>query len=137
VIPGEVSHSLDLRHGDDQVRERAVEGLRETARSIAAGRGGGNRWQPRQESGAVPTDPGLTALLARAVEDLGYRVERLPSGAGHDAAELAEIAPIAMLFVRCLGGISHNPAESVSSGDVAVAIEATSRFLALVAEARS
>jgi len=39
-----------------------------------------------------------------------------------------------MLFVRCLGGISHNPAESVSPGDVAAAIEATSRFLALVAE---
>jgi allantoate deiminase len=137
VIPGEVSLSLDLRHADDRVRVHAVESLRETARGIAAGRGGENHWQLRQESGAVPTDPELTALLARAVADLGYRVERMPSGAGHDAAELAETAPIAMLFVRCPGGISHNPAESVSPGDVAAAIEATSRFLALVAETRS
>jgi allantoate deiminase len=137
VIPGEVSLSLDLRHGDDRVREHAVESLRETARGIAAGRGGENRWQARQETGAVPTDPGLTGLLARAVADLGCRVERLPSGAGHDAAKLAKIAPAAMLFVRCPGGISHNPAESVSPGDVAAAIEATSRFMALVAETRS
>jgi acetylornithine deacetylase/succinyl-diaminopimelate desuccinylase-like protein len=76
-------------------------------------------------------------LLARTVADLGYRVEHLPSGAGHDAAELAGITPIAMLFVRCPGGISHNPAESVSPGDVAAAIEAMGRFLVLVAETRS
>jgi allantoate deiminase len=136
VIPGEVSLSLDLRHGDDRVRERAVASLRETARGIAADRGGENRWQLRQESSAVPTDPGLTALLARAVADLGYRVERLPSGAGHDAAQLAEIAPTAMLFVRCEKGISHNPAESVEQEDVAAAIEVTSRFLKLVEESR-
>ncbi len=136
VIPGEVDLGLDLRHGDDGVRERAVENLRETAGGIAAKRGVKSHWQARQESGAVPTDQELTKLLARAVEDLGYRVERLPSGAGHDAAEVAGIAPVAMLFVRCPGGISHNPAESVSPGDVAVAIEATSRFLALVADAR-
>jgi allantoate deiminase len=137
VIPGEVSLCLDLRHGDDRVRERGVEGLREKARSIAANRGAEHSWQLRQESGAVPTDQGLTALLARAVADLGYRVEHLPSGAGHDAAELSEIAPTAMLFVRCAGGISHNPAESVSPGDVAAAIEVTSRFLSLVAKTRS
>jgi allantoate deiminase len=136
VIPGEVSLSLDLRHGDDGVRERAVESLRETTNGITAGRGGEDRWQARQDSGAVPTDPELTTLLARAVEDIGYRVERLPSGAGHDAAQVAEVAPIAMLFVRCLGGISHNPAEAVSAGDVAAAIEVTSRFLKLVAESR-
>ena len=136
VIPGEASLSLDLRHGDDRVRERAVETLRERARRIAEVRGGEACWQARQDRGAVPMDAGLTALLARAVADLGYRVERLPSGAGHDAAEVAELAPVAMLFVRCPGGISHNPAESVSPGDVAAAIEAMSRFLTLVAETR-
>jgi acetylornithine deacetylase/succinyl-diaminopimelate desuccinylase-like protein len=49
---------------------------------------------------------------------------------------MAEIAPIAMLFVRCEKGISHNPAESVEQVDVAVAIEVTSCFLKLVAELR-
>jgi allantoate deiminase len=136
VIPGEVSLSLDLRHGDDRVREYAVESLRETAGEIAAGRGVEHRWQVSEESGAVHTDPGLTAVLARAVEELGYRAERLPSGAGHDAAKLAEIAPTAMLFVRCEKGISHNPAESVEQEDVSAAIEVTSRFLKLVAESK-
>jgi allantoate deiminase len=54
---------------------------------------------------------------------------RLPSGAGHDAAMLASIVPATMLFVRCRGGISHNPAESVEEGDVAAAIDALERFL--------
>jgi allantoate deiminase len=60
----------------------------------------------------------------------------MPSGAGHDAAAVAAIAPIAMLFVRCHDGISHNPAESVQAEDAAVAVEVTSRFLELVAEDR-
>ena len=136
VIPGEANLSLDLRHQNDAVRERAVGGLRERAEKIAAARDEETRWQVRQESGAVPADPGLTALLARAIEDLEIPVHRLPSGAGHDAAQVAEISPSAMLFVRCEGGISHNPAESVEAEDVAVAIEATSRFLALLAETR-
>ena len=134
VIPGEASLSLDLRHGDDSVRERAVRSLRERAGEIAAARGEECRWQVRQESSAVPTDPGLTALLARAIEDLGAPAHRLPSGAGHDAAEMAKIAPSVMLFVRCEKGISHNPAESVEQEDVAAAVEVTSRFLKLVAE---
>jgi allantoate deiminase len=50
---------------------------------------------------------------------------------------MAKIAPIAMLFVRCEKGISHNPAESVEQEDVAAAVEVTSRFLKLVAESGS
>ena len=56
---------------------------------------------------------------------------RLPSGAGHDAAMMAHIAPTAMLFVRSRGG-SHNPAESVEEADVAVALEALERLLRAV-----
>ena len=136
VIPGEVNLSLDLRHGDDGVRESALEALRERAEGIAAARGINSFWRVRQESRAVPTDEDLSATLARAVEDLGMPAHRLPSGAGHDAAEVAAIAPVAMLFVRCEGGVSHNPAESVKEGDVAVAIEAMSGFLGLLAGER-
>ena len=84
----------------------------------------------------MQTDAGLTTLLARAVEDFGLPSHRLPSGVGHDAAEVAAVAPVAMLFVRCEGGISHNPAESVKKEDVAVVIEVMSRFLALLAGER-
>jgi len=136
VISGEASLSLDLRHPEDVVREHAVQTLRERAQEIAEGRSEECRWQVGQESDAVPADTGLTALLARAIEDLGTPAHRLPSGAGHDAAQVAKITPIAMLFVRCERGISHNPAESVKQGDVAAAIEVTSRFLKLVAESK-
>ena len=61
-------------------------------------------------------------------------MKHLPSGAGHDAAALAAVAPWTMLFVRCRGGISHHPDESVEPADVEVALEVTSRFLSLLAE---
>ena len=70
----------------------------------------------------------------RAIEAAGYPVLALPSGAGHDAVMLAQIAPVAMLFIRCAGGISHNPAESVAAEDVAAAIEAMERFLLLMTD---
>ncbi|MBV8221695.1 MAG: M20/M25/M40 family metallo-hydrolase, partial [Solirubrobacterales bacterium] len=74
----------------------------------------------------------LTKLLAEAVVSCGQPVVRLTSGAGHDAAMLSTIAPVAMLFVRCSGGVSHNPAESVTVDDAAAAIDATTQFLELV-----
>ena len=134
VIPGEARLSLDLRHGDDAVRERLRDHFEQRAGEIARARRCGQEWRLRQETAAVPVDPRLSALLGRAVEDAGITVHRLPSGAGHDAAQMAALTPIAMLFVRCEGGISHNPAESVAKEDVAVAIEVMGRFLQLVAE---
>ena len=61
-------------------------------------------------------------------------VWRLPE-AGHDAAQMAALVPVAMLFVRCEEGISHNPAESVAREDVEVAVGVLQRFLRLIAEA--
>ena len=79
-------------------------------------------------------DPGLSALLGKAVEDAGLAVHRLPSGAGHDAAQMAALTPIAMLFVRFEDGTSHNPAESVKKEDAAAAIGVMKRFLRLMGE---
>jgi allantoate deiminase len=137
VIPGETQLSLDLRHADDAVRERLRDYFEQRAGEIAAARGCAHSWQLRQETPAVPTDPELSALLGKAVEGAGMNVHRLPSGAGHDAAQMAALTPVAMLFVRCEDGISHNPAESVTQEDVAVAIEVMGRFLGLMAEAHS
>ena len=89
-------------------------------------------WDVLQETAAVDCSTELTELVAEAVAASGHPVVRLASGAGHDAVMLSTIAPIAMLFVRCAGGVSHNPAESVTVEDVAAAIDATTRFLELV-----
>jgi allantoate deiminase len=129
VIPSRARLTLDVRHGDDGVRAAACERLRERAQEIAAERSVGVEWEVVQETPAVACSPELTALLADAVAAAGHRVARLPSGAGHDAAVMARIAPIAMLFVRCAGGVSHNPAEHVDAADVAVAIDVTTAFL--------
>ena len=67
--------------------------------------------------------------LGAAVAAEGISVRRLPSGAGHDGMAMIALADIGMLFVRCTGGISHNPAEAISEGDVAVAARVFLRFI--------
>ena len=89
-------------------------------------------WQVGNGTRAVDTSAALADKVAEAVAANGQPVLRLPSGAGHDAAIVSTIAPAAMLFVRCAGGVSHNPAESVTVQDVAAAIDATTSFLELV-----
>ena len=71
----------------------------------------------------------LQDRLAAAVAAEGHAVRRLTSGAGHDAAILARICPAAMLFVRCAGGLSHDPRESVLEDDVAVALDVLERVV--------
>jgi allantoate deiminase len=130
VIPAAVTASLDVRHPDDGARERAVETLRAAAAGAAGARGVHAAWELVQANAAVPCDPGLADALARAVQAQGVAVERLASGAGHDGVALAALTPVAMLFVRCAGGISHHPGESVRADDVAVAIDVLERTLA-------
>jgi allantoate deiminase len=123
VIPGEVTLSLDVRHLDNNVRETARNRLRQKANEIAMRRELTVDWNVIQQTEPITCDEGLSALLASAIQAAGYPVERMPSGAGHDAVALQPITPVSMLFVRCAKGISHNPAESVEVEDVAVAIE--------------
>jgi allantoate deiminase len=136
VIPAHASLTLDVRHLDDATRETACADLRARAEAIAARRGTAVAWTDVQATPAVACGRALTAELEAAVADAGVRVRRLPSGAGHDAAVMSRLCEVAMLFVRCAGGISHNPAEAVSAADVAVAIDVTSRLLDRLAHAR-
>jgi allantoate deiminase len=76
-------------------------------------------------------------LLERAIEDLGQRAIKLPSGAGHDAQIMARLCPSAMLFVRCRGGISHNPAEYASPADIGIGTAALVRFIERFAETQT
>lgn len=134
VIPGQVILSLDVRHQDDSVREQACHQLEERAREISLARDTSFFWQLLQERDSVSCVPRLTQLLVQAIEEVGYPLHTLPSGAGHDAVVLSELTDIAMLFVRCRGGISHHPAESVNASDVAVAIQVLGHFLQLLSE---
>lgn len=134
VIPGRVAFSLDLRHPDDLIREQALADLRAEAHAIAERRGVGDDWQMFADEPSLACSPRLIDLQAKVVGDAGYPVLMVASGAGHDGVMMATLTEIAMFFVRCRGGISHSPAESVALEDVAVAIEALERFILLLAE---
>ncbi|MHB8589413.1 MAG: allantoate amidohydrolase [Candidatus Dormibacteraceae bacterium] len=132
VVPGEVTLSLDIRHTNEADRLQAAKRLLEIAETIATQRDIGLATTLMSANSAVACSPRLTSVLERAVEELGYPPLRLPSGAGHDAVVMAGLTEIAMLFVRCKGGVSHNPAESVTEADVDVAIEVLVKFLELL-----
>ncbi len=134
VIPGQVTLSLDVRHQHDTIREQALLEMEARGREIGQARHITFVWQPLEAHEAVPCSAHLTQLFGRAIEEVGYPVHRLPSGAGHDAAIMSTLTGMAMLFVRCKGGISHNPAESVTSEDVGVAIDVLERFIRLLAQ---
>jgi allantoate deiminase len=136
VISGRAVATLDARHADDAVRAEAVAKLEQLAAGIARRRSLELTWSVRLDNPAVAMDPELSALLGDAVEATGQPLVRLPSGAGHDAAALADLVGVAMLFVRCDGGISHHPDESVHDDDVAAALVALDGFLERVAERR-
>jgi allantoate deiminase len=134
VIPGEVNLTLDTRHPDDAVRRRAGEQFHQRAEVIAATRKVNVDISKVHEADSVACDEQLSMLLDTAVLRRQRKVIRLPSGAGHDAAAMAAITPVAMLFVRCKGGISHDPDESVKRDDIAMAISVMSDFIHSMAE---
>ena len=134
VIPGQVTLSLDVRHQDDTMREQACERLESRGREIAQSRGVAMEWHLLGAHRSVPCAPHLRALLAQAIADQNIESYSLPSGAGHDAVPMSLLTDVTMLFVRCAGGISHSPAESVVRDDVAIALATLQRFVALMAE---
>ena len=129
VIPGHVVLSLDIRHQDDAIREQARQALYEQARQIEGQRQLVLDWQLTQENRTIACSPRLIHLLEQAIEETGNPVLTLASGAGHDGVVMSKLTDVAMLFVRCAGGISHNPAEAVLEDDVAVAITVLERFI--------
>ena len=123
AIPGRVTLSLDVRHADDALREQAVHALRRAAERTAAEGRCALEWVDISTTPAVACAPHLVELLSAAVD--GSRPpQRMVSGAGHDAAQLARLTPMAMLFVRCRGGVSHRPDEFCAAADAEAALRA-------------
>jgi allantoate deiminase len=133
VIPGACHATLDVRHADNRVRESAVATFIEAAREIAANRNLAVNFELRFDQPAVPMDAQLITRLEAAVAATGAPVHIMTSGAGHDAMVLAERLPVAMLFLRTPGGLSHHPDEAVREEDVEAALQAGMAFLENVA----
>jgi allantoate deiminase len=128
VIPGHVRFSIDLRSPDDARRLAAVADLCARIEAIAAARGVIASVAKTHEEGAYVCDPGVIAGLQKAVEAAGVPARLLPSGAGHDTMAMGRLCPAGMLFVRCKGGVSHNPLESITVEDCAMGLKALTRF---------
>ena len=134
VIPGAVTCTLDLRSADEARLQEARHELEDIGRRICRQRNIQLSWRLVQESRPVCCDPVLTDLLAGAIREAGYDLVRLVSGAGHDAVPIAQVAPAAMLFVRCFEGISHNPLEDVAAADIAASLRVADNFIRLLIE---
>lgn len=118
VVPATATFTVDLRNTDEaklvEAEKRmatfladavAAEGCTMTTRTLA-------RFEP------VIFDPAVVSLVEQTAKDLGHSVMRMPSGAGHDAQMLARVCPTAMVFTPSHEGLSHNPAEYTSPGDL-------------------
>ena len=117
VIPGRVSFTLDIRAPADAQRKLAVAEIVRRIEAIAKRRDLSLQIDVTHENRTVPCAPWLKRKSREAVAAESYGVFELPSGAGHDGMAMIDIADVAMLFVRCRGGISHNPAEHVELAD--------------------
>ena len=129
VIPGSVRFTVDVRAPVDAKRVRAAQAICAGIEAICGRRGLTQRNERTQEQGVAACAPWLVGRMERAIEAEGLQVRRLPSGAGHDGMAIQTIADIAMIFVRCKKGISHNPAEAITAEDAAAGARVLLRFI--------
>ncbi|WP_426435333.1 allantoate amidohydrolase [Bradyrhizobium genosp. P] len=129
VIPGKVSFTMDIRAPGDMHRKRAVADIVRRIEAIAKRRELSLQIDVTHENRSVPCAPWLQSQIAGAVAAEGFAVFELPSGAGHDGMAMVDIADIGMIFVRCRGGVSHNPAEHVEPADADTGARVLLRFI--------
>lgn len=129
VIPGTVTFTLDLRSADETTLKSAATELENEALKVSRNRNLELTWNLVQQTEPVTCSPNLNNLLSEAIAACGYEKINLVSGAGHDAVPISSVAPVAMLFVRCFEGISHNPLENAEPQDLAAAIRVSETFL--------
>jgi allantoate deiminase len=128
VVPGLARFSLDVRSPRDEWRRRAVSDIHAACAAIAGKRRVEAIFLPVHEAPAYVCDARIVAGFDRVLAGMGQPAFHLPSGAGHDTMVMGGLAPAGMLFVRCAGGVSHNPGESITPDDGALGLAALTRF---------
>jgi beta-ureidopropionase / N-carbamoyl-L-amino-acid hydrolase len=112
VVPGEVFFTVDLRHPDERELDKMEHEYQEVLPKIAAELKLELEEKRIWNSPAVTFAPELIECVRQGAAKAGYSSREMASGAGHDAAYINRVTPTTMIFVPCLGGISHNEAES-------------------------
>ena len=129
VIPGAVVFSADIRAADDAIRDAAVNDVTREIIAIGKRRGMDVRIEETYKAKGCACAPWLMDQLEAAVIEEGVSPRRLFSGAGHDAMAMVDLTDVAMLFVRCEKGISHNPAEAITAADAGTGARVLLRFM--------
>jgi allantoate deiminase len=138
VIPGRAEFSLDLRAESDDKRDGVLGLVRAAADEIAGRRGLGFAEREIYRADAVVCDVGLRAAIEAGIRSTGDTEPiSMWSRAGHDGMAVADLTPIAMLFIRCRDGVSHSPDEHVRVQDVAAALDAFDAAVRAVAASRA
>jgi len=137
VIPGMVEMSIEIRSTSAQSLSWAMESIEGTIESIAKQRSVeiAVDWNHLEDPVTIP--PLMREVIAQTCEDLGIRSYPLPSRASHDAARLAPIAPVGMIFIPCLNGRSHCPEEFASIGDIVTGTTVLGQSLLKLDQAQS
>lgn len=133
TIPEQLRFSVDLRHPDTAVLQSMVAAFRRKLDDLCARHGIAAKVEPVWEMPATEFDRRLTQVIEAATQALGFDSQRIVSGAGHDSLHMAQIAPTAMIFVPCAGGLSHNEEESASREDLAAGANVLLQVAATVA----
>ena len=129
VIPGHSRFTIDLRAPRDEQRRQAAVDIQAAVASICARRKVRVGIRQTHEGKTAACAPWLQDQIGQAIEAEGLPVRRLPSGAGHDGMAIIDLADIGMLFVRCEGGISHNPLEAITLEDAELSARVFLRFI--------
>jgi N-carbamoyl-L-amino-acid hydrolase len=138
VVPGEVYFTVDLRHPETAVLDRMENDIEQAAKNIGNALGLAVDIKDIWKQPPVEFDPACIAAVRQAAAVSGYSTRDIVSGAGHDAAYIARVAPTGMIFVPCRDGISHNEVEYSSKEQCAagaqVLLEAVLAYDRVLAE---
>ena len=118
IVPGKVITSLGLRDLDAAKVMMLYEKIQTEVRQIETATGTKFDFKQINASQPAPTDARFRRVIDDAAKQLGFTTKLLPSGAGHDAQEIAPLCPIGMIFVPSRNGISHSPREFSEAQDI-------------------
>ena len=118
VIPGKVVCSLELRDLDAGKIQMLYQKIRAEADEIAKSSRVTFDFKELNANIPAPTDPRIRAIIAQSAKELGLTTKQMPSGAGHDAQDMARLGPVGMIFIPSIGGISHSPKEFSRPKDI-------------------
>lgn len=119
VVPGKVIASLGLRDLDSAKVQMIFERIQAEVRQIETTTGTKFDFKRVNSSKPAPTDPRIRSAIDASAKELGLTTKLMPSGAGHDAQEIADLCPVGMIFVPSRDGISHSPREFSKPEDIA------------------